>query len=290
MDGILLVDKPEGMTSAAVVREVKRTLRCKVGHLGTLDPFASGLLPLCLGEGTKIAQFLNAADKAYEGVVRLGTRTDSGDRTGRPVEQSPLPPGLSQARCDLVAASFLGARLQVPPMYSAIKREGVPLYRLARQGVDVEREPRAVRVDALELAPVDDSRLRLRLECSKGTYVRVLAEEIGAALGTRAHLESLRRTRFGRFRLAAAIALPVSCEAAATALIPPRQALDDVPEASVDAALASRIQRGQMAALRDLARPGQAGSALKVIGPDGALLAVVTADGARNWQFARVLS
>lgn len=290
MDGILLIDKPEGMTSAAVVRDVKRALGCKVGHLGTLDPFASGLLPLCLGEGTKIAQFLNAAEKAYEGVIRLGARTDTGDGTGSVVEETPLPCDLSAERCSRVAASFLGDRTQVPPMYSAIKRDGVPLYKLARQGVDVEREPRAVRIDSIALEPLDPSRLRLRVECSKGTYIRVLAEEIGAALGTCAHLETLRRTRFGHFRLAAALALPVSPETARAALIGPREALEGLEEVRVDDALATRIRRGQVSALQGLARPTTAAETRKVVGPDGCLLAVVASDSGGRWQFARVLA
>ena len=290
MDGILLIDKPEGITSAAAVRDVKRALRCKVGHLGTLDPFASGLLPLCLGEGTKIAQFLNAADKAYEGVIRLGARTDTGDRTGTVVEEAALPSDLGAARCSEVATSFPGESTQVPPMYSAIKRDGVPLYKLARQGVDVEREPRPIRIHSLTLEPLDAARLAIRVECSKGTYVRVLAENVGAALGTAAHLESLRRTRFGHFRIEAAIVPDRVGEDAAAALISPREALDDLAEVRVDSGVASRVRLGQVSALLGLARPKSRDEALKLVGPDGGLLAVLAADPAGRWQFARVLA
>ena len=290
IDGILLIDKPEGMTSADVVRVVKRVLRCKVGHLGTLDPFASGLLPLCLGEGTKIAQFLNAADKAYEGIIRLGQRTDTGDREGTVVEEGPLPPDLSAERCAAVAASFLGERQQVPPMYSAVKKGGVPLYKLARKGVEVEREARRVAVHSLTLEPLDDARLRLRLHCSKGTYVRVLAEEIGVALGSVAHLTSLRRTRFGHFRIEATIPLPVTHELAAEALISPRHALEELDEIKVDVATATQVKRGQVAALTHLGKPRSEHTTLKLVGPDGALLAVVASDAAGRWQFARVMS
>jgi tRNA pseudouridine55 synthase len=289
MNGILLVDKPEGMTSAAVVREVKRSLRCKVGHLGTLDPFASGLLPLCLGDGTKIAQFLNAADKSYEGVLRLGARTDTGDRTGTVIERKPLPPDLRPERCRLLAAGFTGERLQVPPMYSALKREGVPLYKLARQGIEVERQPRRVTIHSLELSPIDGERLALRLHCSKGTYVRVLAEEIGEALGSAAHLETLRRTSFGRFHIDAAVRLPIEAAAAVAALIPPREALGELEEVRVDRDTAARIARGQQAALRGLARPRPGEGPVKLIGPDATLLAVICADASGTWQFARVL-
>lgn len=289
IDGILLIDKPEGMTSADVVRLVKCALRCKVGHLGTLDPFASGLLPLCLGEGTKISQFLNASDKAYEGVIRLGERTDTGDREGTVVETRPLPPDLTPERCAAVAASFVGEGQQVPPMYSAVKQGGVPLYKLARRGMQVEREARPVIIHSLTLEPVDERRLRLLIHCSKGTYVRVVAEQIGLRLGSVAHLASLRRTRFGRFRLETAVAPTVATEALVEALISPRQALEDLDEVEVDAPTASQVKRGQVAALARLGKPRAEGGALKLVGPDGSLLAVVTPDGAGHWHFARVM-
>lgn len=289
MDGILLIDKPEGMTSAAVVRDVKRVLRCKVGHLGTLDPFASGLLPLVLGEGTKIAQFLNTADKAYEGVIRLGARTDTGDRTGTVVEEKPLPVELTAESCDDVAATFLGDRLQVPPMYSAVKKDGVPLYKLARKGLEIAREPRPVTIHSISLAPLDPERVGIRIHCSKGTYVRVLAEEIGVALGTVAHLETLRRTRFGHFRLEAAIPLPVSLAAAGDALISPREALEGLDELRVDSSTAAQVRRGLVAALSRLGKPSAREATMKLVGPDGSLLAVVAADPLGRWQFARVM-
>ena len=198
MNGLLLIDKPAGLTSAEVVRRVKRRVRVKVGHLGTLDPFATGLLPLCLGEATKIAQFLNTADKRYEGVIQLGWATDTGDCTGRQTASAAVS-DRAAADLDAVARRFTGEILQKPPMYSAIKRDGVPLYRFARQGLEVERTPRPVRIAHLGLESVGSGRLRFVLACSKGTYVRVLAEEIGAALGTAAHLDALRRTSFGSF-------------------------------------------------------------------------------------------
>jgi len=290
LDGILLVDKPEGASSAEVVRLVKRELACKIGHLGTLDPFATGLLPLCLGEGTKIAQFLTDADKKYSGVVRLGIRTDSGDRTGVVVEERPCPTDLSAARCAEVAAAFVGEHEQVPPMYSALKRDGVPLYKLARRGVEVEREARRVRLYSLALVPLSRERLQLGLHCSKGTYVRVVAEEIGAALGTVAHLESLRRESFGHFRVEDAVGLPVSADSVGAALISPRRALARLEEIQVDDATALRVRRGQVGVLLSLGRPAARDSAAKLIGRDGALLAVVSADPAGRWQFARVMS
>lgn len=289
MHGILLIDKPAGITSAAVVRDVKRATGAKVGHLGTLDPFAEGLLPLVLGEGTKIAQFLNTADKAYEGTVRLGRRTDSGDRTGAVVEEAPPPAAADPARCAQVAAELRGPRMQVPPMYSAVKRDGMPLYRLARRGVDVEREARPVTIHDLEIEPLAADLLHLRVHCSKGTYVRVLAEEIAAALGTVGHLESLRRTRFGHFGIAAAVRPPIDREAALRALIGPREALPELPEIAVDTATAAAVLQGKESALGALPRPPEGVAAAKVLGPDGALLALVTPAPGRRWQYSRVL-
>lgn len=185
MDGVLLVDKPAGITSAGVVRALKdRVGGRKIGHLGTLDPFATGLLPLCIGEGTKVAQFLAGEDKVYSGCIRLGVETDSLDCTGRVLRECE-PPEVDQAMLDRVGARFAGQTWQVPPMYSAIKRGGVPLYRLARQGIEVEREPRPIEVRALTLSPAGPAMVAFRVECSKGTYVRVLAADIGQALGDR---------------------------------------------------------------------------------------------------------
>ena len=156
MNGLLIVDKPEGLTSADVVRAAKRVLHTKTGHLGTLDPFASGVLPLCLGEGTKIAQFLNQSDKSYEGLIRLGSETDSGDPTGTTIATAAVPP-LAAETLDQLASRFVGASTQIPPMYSAIKRNGTPLYKLARKGVEVERKPRKVEIEHLELEARDEN-------------------------------------------------------------------------------------------------------------------------------------
>ncbi|OFV87008.1 MAG: tRNA pseudouridine(55) synthase TruB, partial [Acidobacteria bacterium RBG_16_68_9] len=205
MNGILILDKPEGLTSAEVVRRVKRRLRVKVGHLGTLDPFASGVLPLCIGDGTKIAQFLNTATKTYEGTIRLGAATDTGDCTGVVARTAPIPAfGSEDLRA--VERQFQGPYTQVPPMYSALKQGGVPLYKLARQGVEVERSGRLVHIESLRLCRADEASLDFEVSCSKGTYVRVLAEDVAAALGTAAHVSVLRRTRFGEFTLSHAVA------------------------------------------------------------------------------------
>ncbi len=204
MTGVLLVDKPEGMTSAGVIRTLKHgLLGSKVGHLGTLDPFASGLLPLCIGEATKVARFLLLEEKVYEGRVRLGRETDTLDRTGTVTETAPVP-RVTAAELARVRDRFVGPQRQTPPMFSALKRDGVPLYRLARRGVQVERAPRDITIHALELATAGEDAIDFTVRCSKGTYVRVLAADVGRALGTVAHLERLCRTAVGPFRIDAA--------------------------------------------------------------------------------------
>jgi tRNA pseudouridine55 synthase len=286
MNGILLIDKPAGLTSADVVRRVKHDLRGKVGHLGTLDPFATGLLPLCLGEATKIAQFLNTADKRYEGIIQLGTATDTGDCTGQPVRETGVP-DLAGIDLAAVASRFVGASLQTPPMYSALKRDGVPLYRLARQGLEVERAARPVRIDHLVLARETPGRLRFSLACSKGTYVRVLAEDIGSAFDTAAHLAALRRTGFGGFDISAAVSLPAWDPAQPAGLVSVRQALAHLPAVSLDDKGAEAARQGKAWVLDTIAVGG--GDAAVLLAPDDEVVAVVQRSG-RTWAYGRVLS
>jgi len=276
------------MTSAAVVARVRKLVGDKVGHLGTLDPFASGVLPLCIGEGTKIAQFLNEADKVYEGTIQLGTRTDTGDPTGKVIGQAPVP-SLDAERCRTLAASLTGQRQQIPPMYSALKREGIALYKLARRGVTVDRAARLIHIYSLQIEPEGRDRLRFRVHCSKGTYVRVLAEEIGSAVGTVGHVASLRRTRFGPFGLERAIPLPSRRDDVTATLISCRDALVGMPELTVDATAAMRVRQGQVAVLRSLRLPPATVGTAKIVGPDGTLLALVRANARGDWGFARVL-
>jgi tRNA pseudouridine55 synthase len=287
MDGLLIVDKPEGPTSADVVRIAKRRLGCKTGHLGTLDPFASGVLPLCLGAGTKIAQFLNTADKAYAGVIRLGSATDTGDPTGTVTETAPLP-SLTAARLDAVARECCGEVVQVPPMYSALKRHGTPLYKLARQGIAVEREPRRVRIDSLRLTEGEEGRIAFEVACSKGTYIRVLAQQIAAALGTVGHLEQLRRTGFGDFTLRDAISMD-TLEHGVITVIGMREALRHLREIVLDATAARRAQQGYEPVLAAIS-PGSLDETVKLVGPTGALAAVIAVDQKGCWRFARVFA
>ncbi len=192
--GILLLDKPAGMSSNAALQRVRRLLGgCKAGHAGSLDPLATGMLPLCLGEATKIAGEILSSRKRYRFTIALGARTATGDREGAVTERAPVPRGWQQALPGALQG-FLGVGRQVPPMYSALKRDGQPLYRLARAGITVERAPREIEI--FELSPVSQTGDTAELDvlCSKGTYVRTLAEDIAQALGTRGHVAALRRS------------------------------------------------------------------------------------------------
>jgi tRNA pseudouridine55 synthase len=287
MHGVLIIDKPAGMTSAEVVRRVKQRLRCKTGHLGTLDPFATGVLPLCLGEGTKIAMFLNEADKEYAGTIRLGSATETGDLTGKVVATAAVPQ-LTAAQLEAAAHRFVGESLQTPPMYSAIKQQGTPLYKLARQGISVERQPRRIHIATLQLDDQGGGVVSFRVSCSKGTYVRVLAEDIAAALESVGHLETLRRLRFGRFHIAAAVTLEALDEPTAR-VIGLRDALGDLREIRIDALAAQRARQGYAPVLAALT-PGSRNETAKLVGPDDALSAVITADQVGRWRFARVFA
>lgn len=206
---MLLLDKPEGLSSNHALQRAKRAIDArKAGHTGTLDPFATGLLICCLGRATKICGTMLNADKTYEATLRFGEETDSGDLTGNIVMQAPAG-FVGVTREDLLAAlePFRGEIEQVPPMYSALKRDGKPLYEYARQGIELERPPRRVTIHRLELLDFDGRQARLLVDCSKGTYIRTLAQDIGRRLGCGAHLIALRRTRVGPFALDNAVEL-----------------------------------------------------------------------------------
>jgi tRNA pseudouridine55 synthase len=199
VNGILLLDKPQGMTSNAALQVVKRLYQArKAGHTGSLDPLATGLLPLCFGEATKVSGFLLDADKRYRVVCRLGERTTTGDAEGEVVEQRPVE-GVTEARLRQVLEGFVGEIEQIPPMYSAVKHKGERLYKLARQGVEVEREARKVDIHSLELLDFSIPVFEIDVHCSKGTYVRTLVEDIGEQLGCGAHVTALRRLAVGPF-------------------------------------------------------------------------------------------
>lgn len=206
VDGILVLDKPRGLTSNAALQKVRWLLNAeKAGHTGSLDPLATGVLPLCFGEATKFSQYLLDADKGYETVAQLGVTTTTGDAEGEVIEQRPV--AVTMAQLSDALAPFRGAIQQIPPMYSALKRDGQPLYKLARAGEVVEREARSVTIARLDLLELSGDRARLAVACSKGTYVRTLVEDIGQLLGCGAHVAELRRTQAGPFGLAQAVSL-----------------------------------------------------------------------------------
>lgn len=203
IDGVLLLNKPVGITSNAALQRAKWLLNArKAGHTGTLDPFADGLLPLCFGEATKFSAYLLESDKAYRAVLQLGVTTTTGDPEGDVLATREVRAG--RAEIEAVLPRFTGEIEQVPPMHSALKHQGRPLYEYARAGIDIERPPRRVRISALEMVSCDLPHVVLDVRCSAGTYVRTLAQDIGAALGCGAHLTALTRTAAGGFTLAQA--------------------------------------------------------------------------------------
>ena len=253
MDGIILIDKPSGITSAEVVRRIKARVKpSRVGHLGTLDPFATGVLPIMVGEATKLAPMLEGGEKVYAGVIKLGVETDTLDRDGKVLARSAGSRTSMRTRLAEVAKQFTGKIDQVPPIFSAIKREGVRMYKLARKGNPEELEPPPIRtVDikdlSLELSAPEE--IRFVATCSPGTYARSLARDIGIALGTVAHLKDLRRTRSGHFAIADAINLEDALNASPCPSIGLRDALPDLAELNVDDAAEKLLRNGDPRAL-----------------------------------------
>lgn len=251
--GILLLDKTSGLTSNAALTRVKCLLGVrKAGHTGALDPMATGLLPLCFGEATKISGFLLDSDKGYEAGIVLGLSTDSGDADGRVVAERDVPE-IDAVQFDRVLDAFRGTVQQVPPMVSALKVKGRRLYELAREGIEVERQPRTVQIHRLELLELALPRVRIRVECSKGTYIRSLAMDIGERLGCGAHLDALRRTRSGPFRVQDALTLEVlesmTPQERAGRLLPPDAALPEWPRIALDTAQCAALRQGRKIAV-----------------------------------------
>lgn len=253
LDGVVLLDKPIGMSSQGAVTAVKRALNAdKAGHTGTLDPMATGLLPICLGEATKYSQDLLDADKSYIARVRFGANTDTGDAEGQIVTPFPLPQFADDAAIRLALNALLpaltGPILQVPPMYSALKRDGKPLYEYARAGVELERDARAVVIHSIEWTDVQWPDATLEVSCSKGTYIRVLAEDLGAALGCGAHLIGLRRSEVGHLSLSQSISLDDLLRSStnhADFVLPIDALLQTLPHLTVDEQQAKRLEMGQ---------------------------------------------
>ncbi|SFV10636.1 tRNA pseudouridine(55) synthase TruB [Pseudoduganella namucuonensis] len=246
VDGVLLLDKPVGLSSNDALIKAKRMLNAKkAGHTGTLDPFATGLLPLCFGEATKFSQDLLEADKTYLTTVHLGQRTDTGDTEGEIVESREVD--VTRERIEAVLERFRGPIDQVPPMYSALKRDGKPLYEYARAGVTLEREARPVVIHKLEFVDYEAPFLKLEVKCSKGTYIRVLGEDIGAALGCGAHLNALRRIQVGDLAMTDVVTLEqVAAHPAPLELLAPVDALlSSFPAVALTEELAKRFLQGQ---------------------------------------------
>ena len=248
ISGILLMDKPAGCTSFDVVRRVKKALRVrKIGHLGTLDPFATGLLPLCMGEATKLAPFLMPEPKTYRATVKLGEATDTQDLTGRVTARSEKLPRPEEVYA--AAARFVGEIEQVPPMYSAVHYQGQRAYKLARRGEKVDLPPRKVTIYRLEVEAVALPEVAITVTCSQGTYIRTLAADLGAALNCGGHLTALRRLAVGAFRVEEALPLAalenLSLEELAGRIIPLRDCLPGLRPAPVEPEAAQRLRQGQ---------------------------------------------
>jgi tRNA pseudouridine55 synthase len=289
--GILLIDKPAGPSSAQVVHRAKLILGAKkVGHLGTLDPFASGLLLLAINEGTKIADVFLSASKRYRGVMVLGVATDSQDATGNVVETRPVP-ALDAERLQRLAAQFTGELQQIPPMFSALKKDGVRLYRLARQGREVPRAPRPVRVEMLSLVQLGETEIELDVTCSRGTYVRTLAADMGAALSCGAHLKSLRRLSCGRLSIDQAITLAQlegMKSAPSGALVSLAVALSHLPSVTWDHRWIARLRLGQQDILAQLGSPRAEGKLTPILDGQGNLVALAEWSDVSGWRLARV--
>ena len=247
IDGVVLLDKPVGLSSNAALQKVRRALNAqKAGHTGTLDPLASGLLPLCFGDATKFSADLLHAEKEYETTIRFGVKTTTGDAEGEVVSER--EPTFDYQTFSEVLEKFRGEIEQVPPMYSALKKDGVPLYKLARKGEEIERKPRKVVISTLDVLDFNPPEATLVVRCSKGTYIRVLGEDIGEALGCGAHLKSLRRTAVGDLRISESVTLAdfeaMSEEERLKVLLPPDRLLSTLVRIDLDEAQTERFSHG----------------------------------------------
>jgi tRNA pseudouridine55 synthase len=282
-NGIILLDKPQGLTSNGALQRVRKAFGAKsAGHVGTLDPMATGMLPLCLDEATKVIAEIESGGKCYEFTVQLGARTDTGDAEGDIVERQPVP-ALDAATIEQTLARFRGVQTQIPPMYSALKRNGRPLYELARQGIEVDRPARTIDIRQLALIAHRSDALELRCECAKGTYIRVLGEDIARGLGTLGFLTRLRRTWVEPFRDMPMVSLEAALAGAAgggQGLLQPDIALQALPQARLSEAQVVSLCHGQAVdAVPDAIVP--AGRRVRIYDPQGVFLgmAEVLSDG-----------
>ncbi len=252
INGILLLDKPIGLTSNFALQKVKRVFNArKAGHTGSLDPLASGLLPICLGEATKMSAYLLNADKKYRAICKLGITTNTADSEGEIIQQSAVP-DLNRDLIETVLKKFTGEIDQIPPMYSALKKDGQPLYKLARQGIEIDRAARRIVIHSLKLTKIEDNSLYLDVFCSKGTYIRTLSEDIGKELGCGAHLAGLQRTETGPFNLEQACDFETlessavdGVEQLDALLLPMELALQHIPVVNLTENSAYYVKQGQ---------------------------------------------
>ncbi|MDY6837667.1 MAG: tRNA pseudouridine(55) synthase TruB [Thermodesulfobacteriota bacterium] len=281
MNGIVIVDKPAAMTSAQVVARVKALLKAeKVGHTGTLDPFATGVLVCCINQATRLAQFLTPGRKCYEAVMRLGIRTDTQDLTGQVISKDP-DVSVAHHKVRSVFRDFLKIKEQVPPAFSALKHQGVPLYKLARRGAFVKKPARPISIYELKVLDIDLPHVHFTVSCSQGTYVRTLCADMGDALGCGAHLVQLRRTESGGFSLKEAVSLSTLKEMAlvgniSDCITPMSLALRAIPEVHAGPKLAQRIRWGQPITRPDLGQHDVATRWIRVTDPQGDLIAVLS--------------
>jgi len=280
VNGILLLDKPGGLSSNAALQRVRRLVGAdKAGHVGSLDPLATGMLPICLGEATKVAGEITAARKRYLFTIALGARTSTGDLEGEVVEEGPLLQ-LTVAEVELALEAFRGSQQQVPPMFSALKRDGQPLYKLARAGITVERAPRPIEITELTLQNLAGGRLELTALCSKGTYIRVLAEDIARRLGSCGHVVALRRLYvepFERAPMQTLLEVETACrEGTLPAMIAADAALPGMPAVQVPAELAGRLAHGQAVMVAGGTAPGR----VRLYDPQGRFMGLGEADAA----------
>ncbi len=298
--GVVVVDKPSGPTSFDVVRRVKGLFKAKrCGHTGTLDPSATGVLPICIGDATKIAGFVSEGEKEYDAVVRFGEITDTQDSAGRTLETRPLT-GLTEERVREALQGFVGLVSQTPPMYSARKVDGKRLYELARAGEEVEREARQVHIDEARLLWFRAPDAGIFVRCSKGTYLRTLAHDLGQKAGTGAHLHELKRARVGPFSLEDSVGLDTLMAAAKEGrekldrfVHPLSRALSELAELQLDVQLARRVAHGHAPGPADLSRlrapPFSRGRKVRLMDPEGRVLAVGESDGVGTVKLLRVL-
>ena len=294
--GILLIDKPEGPSSAQVVQKVKSILGAKrVGHLGTLDPFASGLLPLGINEGTKVADIFLAAQKGYSGVIVLGVETETQDSTGKVLKTHEVP-SLGERELQELSKAFTGTLSQTPPMFSALQKSGVRLYKLARQGKSIPREPREIKIEELRVWKLGVAELGFEILCSKGTYVRALAADMGEFLGCGAHLKSLRRLSCGHLAVDQALSLDEIAKlrdsGSEIPLLSLNHSLSHLRMIRLEDAPMSRLRMGQQEVLVGLGAPKEGERTVRLADSEDNLVALAEwADAAGGrWRLLRVFS